>query len=96
MVSKSQIKLIKSLSQKKFRNKHELFVVEGVKGIQEFLNSDFELVSLYSRENIFQVPDKYLTLTDESSLKKVSFLKTPQVALALFKIPVQKNQKLKD
>lgn len=95
MVSKSQIKLIKSLSQKKFRNKHELFVVEGVKGIQEFLNSDFELVSLYSRENIFQVPDKYLTLTDESSLKKVSFLKTPQVALALFKIPVQKRPEIK-
>ncbi|MGA8854690.1 MAG: RNA methyltransferase, partial [Christiangramia sp.] len=69
--------------------------MEGVKGIQEFLNSDFELVSLYSRENIFQVPDKYLTLTDESSLKKVSFLKTPQVALALFKIPVQKRPEIK-
>ena len=53
MVSKSQIKLIKSLSQKKFRNKHELFVVEGVKGIQEFLNSDFELVSLCTPEKNF-------------------------------------------
>ena len=95
MVSKSQIKLIKSLSQKKFRNKHELFVVEGVKGIQEFLNSDFELVSLYATENIFEVSNKNFSLIDETSLKKLSFLKTPQVALALFKIPAQKRPEIK-
>ena len=42
MVSKNQIKLIVSLSQKKHRNEHQLFVVEGIKAIQEFLNSDFQ------------------------------------------------------
>ena len=30
MLSKNQIKLIKSFSQKKYRQQHELFVVEGV------------------------------------------------------------------
>ncbi|MCB7481463.1 TrmH family RNA methyltransferase [Christiangramia sediminis] len=86
MLSKSQIKLIKSLSQKKFRNKHQLFVVEGIKGIQEFLNSDFELVSLYSANSEFDVSDKFLEIIDEKELNKISFLKTPQKALAVFKI----------
>ena len=47
MLSKSQIKLIKSLAQKKFRAQHGLFTVEGVKGITEFLNSLFSLEHLY-------------------------------------------------
>ncbi|TRO64053.1 TrmH family RNA methyltransferase [Christiangramia sabulilitoris] len=87
MVSKSQIKLIKSLSQKKFRNIHKLFVVEGVKGINEFLYSDYELVSIYSTRQKFDVSEKYHLMVEERDLKKISFLKTPQEALAVFKIP---------
>ncbi|MCG9972178.1 TrmH family RNA methyltransferase [Christiangramia crocea] len=87
MVSKNQIKLIKSLSQKKFRNKHELFVVEGLKGIKEFLNSDFDLVSLFTNEIDFDVSEKLVSKIDERELKKLSFLKTPQQALAVFRIP---------
>ena len=52
MISRNQIKLIQSLSQKKYRQKHELFVVEGVKGVQEFLQSAFELHSLYTTESL--------------------------------------------
>lgn len=89
MVSKSQIKLIKSLSQKKFRNRHELFVVEGVKGIREFLNSPYTLDSLYTIGPNFDVPDHLWNLVDEKDLKKISFLKTPQQALAVFSIPEQ-------
>jgi len=96
MVSKSQIKLIKSLSQKKFRNKHGLFVVEGLKGISEFLNSDFKLVSLYTTEDYFQVSDQLISLVDEKELKKISFLKTPQKALAVLKIPEFKGLDFED
>lgn len=92
MVSKSQVKLIKSLSQKKFRNKHNLFVVEGIKGIKEFLDSKFELVSLFSATNEFKVSeDKYFSL-DEPALRKISFLSNPQDGLAIFKIP--ENQEI--
>ena len=87
MVSKSQIKLIKSLSQKKFRNIHELFVVEGIKGINEFLISDYELVSVYTTGERFDVPENQLIMIDEKELNKISSLKTPQKALAVFKIP---------
>ncbi|HKJ48443.1 MAG TPA: RNA methyltransferase, partial [Christiangramia sp.] len=87
MVSKSQIKLIKSLSQKKFRNTHGLFVVEGIKGINEFLNSDYELVSVYSNGEDFNVPENRFIPIDEKELNKISSLKTPQKALAVFEIP---------
>ena len=91
MVSKSQIKLIKSLSQKKFRNKHGLFVVEGIKGIKEFLNSDYELVSVYSTGERFDILEKQFVLIEEKELTKISSLKTPQKALAVFKIPLRKE-----
>lgn len=92
MVSKSQIKLITSLSQKKYRQQHGLFVVEGIKGIQEFLKSDFKLHSLFTVEGFFtDVTD--ITVVSETELKKISFLKTPQKALALFAIPVFKETK---
>ena len=95
MLSKSQIKLIKSLSQKKFRNKHGLFVVEGEKGIREFLNSSFELISLYTTHVNFDADNSFFTAIDENALKKISFLKTPQKALAVFRIPINSNLEIK-
>ena len=53
MVSKNQIKLITSLQQKKYRSIEKLFLAEGVKVIQELLQSNlFNLVLIgpYSRE----------------------------------------------
>jgi TrmH family RNA methyltransferase len=49
-LSKNHLKLITSLSQKKYRQKHKLFAVEGVKVVHEFLNSSFELDILFSTE----------------------------------------------
>ncbi|WP_028374572.1 TrmH family RNA methyltransferase [Leeuwenhoekiella sp. MAR_2009_132] len=86
MVSKSQIKLITSLNQKKYRQQHGLFVVEGIKGIEEFLNSHFKLHSLFTTEGFFD-GQANKELISENELKKISFLKTPQKALAIFEIP---------
>ena len=90
MVSKSQIKLITSLGQKKYRQKNGLFVAEGIKVIGELLNSDFRLEKLFASEAIFEVAKDQFVLIEERELKKISFLKTPQTALGLFKIP-QRN-----
>ena len=46
-LSKNQIKLIKSLDQKKQRNKQQLFVAEGKKVVKELLASSFELEKLF-------------------------------------------------
>lgn len=86
MLSKNRIKLITSLRQKKYRNSHQLFTVEGYKTIKEFLNSDFELEHLYAVEDSFEnvTKDKY-TIISEADLKKISSFKTTNSALAVFK-----------
>ena len=94
MLSKSQIKLITSLEQKKNRERHGLFIAEGIKGISELLNSRFELESLYTTDaKLIATPSK-TSFISAAELKKISRLKTPQVALALFKIPESDSPKL--
>jgi len=90
MLSKSQIKLITSLKQKKYRLQHGFFVVEGVKTITELIHSDFELVTLYTTES-FNFDDTEEEIISETDLKRISFLKTPNKALAIFKIPNSKS-----
>lgn len=93
-LSKSDIKLITSLQQKKYRQKHELFVVEGVKGVQEFLQSSYELEQLFVVEEFaldFSIAEKAITKISTTDLKKISQLKTPNKVLGIFKIPSQKT-----
>jgi len=89
-LSKNYIKLITSLSQKKYRLKHKLFVVEGVKVVHEFLNSSYELEIVFSTDTDFSSTDKFIEVTDQE-LKKISSLKNPNKVLAIFKIPNQIN-----
>ena len=89
-LSKNHIKLITSLSQKKYRQKHKLFVVEGVKVVQEFLNSSYELEIVFSTDTDFSSTNKFIKVTDQE-LKKISSLKNPNKVLAIFKIPNQIN-----
>ncbi len=95
MVTKHQIKLIKSLSQKKYRQQYGLFIAEGIKGVKEFLNSDFELENLYTTDSIFEAPKDLIVEISETELKKMSSLRNPNVALAVFKIPEVKKIKEK-
>lgn len=89
-LSKNHLKLITSLSQKKYRQKHKLFAVEGVKVVHEFLNSYFELDILFSTETSFSHLNNYIEIS-EQELNKISTLKTPNKVLALFKIPEQQR-----
>jgi TrmH family RNA methyltransferase len=90
MISKSNIKLIKSLQQKKFRDELNLFVVEGEKMVQESLQWKGEyLVDLYYTSN--SIIEKNLldnnkaNLISEKELKQISSLQTPNKSLAVFK-----------
>ncbi len=85
MVSKNQIKLITSLQQKKYRFAHQLFFAEGIKVIQELVESNFELVHLYTTQNDFEEVSKdKKTIIPESDLKKITALATPNSCLAVF------------
>ncbi len=90
MLSKSQIKLITSLKQKKFRQQHHLFVVEGIKTITELLQSNFEIYALYTTETL-NSDAKNEIIISETDLKRISFLTSPNKALAVFKIPQPKR-----
>ena len=88
MVSKNQIKRITSLQQKKFRKQEQLFFVEGVKGVQELLDSNFELLELYTTNTeLFAVASNKVCEVTNAELEKISALTTPNSCLALFKIP---------
>ncbi len=91
MITKSQIKLISSLHQKKHRLAHNLFFAEGVKVIQELLDSNFELEHLYVTEVIFEdIEVSKITMISDADLKKTSALATPNNCLAVFRIPTSK------
>ena len=88
MVSKNQIKLISSLHQKKHRQTHQLFIAEGIKGIQELLDAHFELEHLYTTQTDFEtVAGNLKTLVTDADLKKMSALASPNTCLAVFKMP---------
>lgn len=96
-ISKNQIKLIASLSQKKYRLKYKLFIAEGVKVVRELLSSSFELETLFCVVGFdFEVFDQKIVRISESDLQKISNLKTPNKVLGLFRIPDQKPPKDKN
>lgn len=87
MVSKNQIKLISSLEQKKYRQKYGLFFTEGTKVISEFYKSGWKLHTLFSTKTLPFISHSKTVLISEYELKKISALKTPQDALAVFYLP---------
>ena len=96
MLIKSRVKYIQSLGQKKFRDNEGVFVAEGPKIINEFLNApNVQLISLMAVsewiEDNQKLLDKYedsdLMEIKQGELEKISFLSTPNQVLGLFKKP---------
>ena len=88
MLSKNQIKLITSLKHKKYRIELQLFVAEGIKGMNEFLNSNSRLENLFCTEEVYPAFKKFdPQIISETELSKISGLTTPNKVLGLFKIP---------
>jgi len=92
LISKSQIKLIRSLQQKKYRSKLKLFVAEGPKVINELLTAKFKLHSLYvTVEDLFT--GVHSEIISDEEISKISFLKNANNSVAVFTIPEQKKPK---
>ena len=89
MLSKNEIKLIKSLKYKKQRYLNKMFVVEGKKSVYEFINSKFVLHKLFSID-ISEFSINNVVQLSQSELEKISFLSNPNDHLAIFKIPNEK------
>ncbi len=97
MLSKSTIKLIKSLGLKKYRTKENLFLVEGDKMVLEVIQSCLQIRELILAPD-FQYRDKIqnkniskITEVEYRELKQCSFLKNPQSSMAICEIPAKKS-----
>ena len=91
-LSKSNLKLITSLQQKKYRQKHKLFVAEGIKVVNELLNSSLEVSQIFTTDDSLEfINGTNFTIVSENELKKVSTLKKPNKVLGLFEIPEKED-----
>lgn len=75
-MTSNEIKFIRSLAQKKFRDSSGLFVVEGEKLVAEALASRLTVEKVYRREEI-----------GEAAMARISALSSPSPALALVRRP---------
>ncbi len=95
MLSKNQQKFISSLAVKKYREQERCFVVEGVKPVDELLNSKLQIRQVYATSVWLDAKRiKELTRTgivwqevSEAELVKVSQLKTANQVLAIAGMP---------
>ena len=95
MVTKNQIKLIKSLAFKKNRIKNQLFIVEGKKIAEELLDSDYEIVSVFAtRDWIARNMFNTVIQVSNTELNRISNQKSPNEVLMLVKI--KKHQIIDD
>lgn len=75
-ISNNEIKRIKALQQKKFRDETGLFVAEGEKMVDEARSSSFHIENIYRRDEI-----------GEEAMKRISSLSSPSPALAVIRKP---------
>ena len=75
-ISNNDIKRVKALQQKKFRDETGLFTVEGEKMVDEAVASPFQVESIYRREDI-----------GEEAMKRISALSSPSPVLAVVHKP---------
>lgn len=72
MISNNDIKRIKALQQRKFRDESGMFIVEGEKMVEELLQSGWNVDGVYRRDEI-----------GEDVMKRISALANPSPILAV-------------
>ena len=90
MVSKNEMKLIKQLEQKKYRERYGLFVAEGPKVVGDLLKCGFRAHKMFATAAYCgpSVPTGVQpTEVNEEELRRISFLQHPQQVLAVFFLP---------
>lgn len=80
VISNAEIKQIRSLREKKFRDMLGLFVVEGEKMVREALDSGLDVVKVWRSEEI-----------GESAMERISAFSSPSPVLAVVRKPQEKS-----
>ena len=74
MISNNEIKQLRALQNKKFRDETGLFVVEGEKMVAEAMTSDFTVEKVYRRDEI-----------GAEAMSRISSLSSPSPVLAVLR-----------
>jgi TrmH family RNA methyltransferase len=92
MVTKSELKYIQSLSDKKVRLETGCFIAEGVKLVGEMIAAGYPLKAVYALDS-WESPDATLEVTriEAFELEKMSMLQTPNQVLAVAMMPQKKE-----
>jgi len=90
MISKSKLKIVKSLNYKKNRLNSNCFVIEGIKGIIEVLKSNYNVEFTVVSKKIYDKYSSYLTgykiyILEENEIRKASNLKNNIVGFSVVK-----------
>ena len=91
-ISKAQVKRVRSLQQKKFRDELGLFVAEGEKCVEELMKA-FELV--YRIQSTDRFTDRVQTgslIATPTEIEQMSSLRTPQGVIGVFKKRIQPSE----
>jgi TrmH family RNA methyltransferase len=95
MLTQGQIKLIRSLSDKKVRRENHLFIVEGVKCVNELLHSSYNIRAIFALKEWSDKASPKLknkvTVINEDLLDRISHLSKPNKVVALVDIPEINN-----
>ena len=90
MISKNQIKFVKSLQLKKHRIEHRCFIVESTKNVLEILKSDYEIVQLFATKKWIELNkvDVSVSVNEivEKELDRISALKTASEVLVVVRM----------
>ena len=90
MITKNQIKLIKSLRLKKNRKQSGFFVAEGEKIVDELLESDLDSINLFSTSEKYKSLKNHISI-NYTQLKQISNQKSPNDVVGIFQIPQDKE-----
>ena len=86
MISKNQIKFIKQLELKKYRQREGLFVAEGPKVVGDLMTR-YRPTAIYATDDYTPPCAAEVQRISDDELRKVSFLQHPQQVVALFPLP---------
>ena len=85
MLTKADIRLVRSLADNRARTDEGLFVAEGGKLIGELRASTLRIRRIYALDGVFAGED--VTTVSPKEMERLSLLKTPSDSLALVEIP---------
>ena len=88
MITNSELKYIKKLGRKRYRDLYSHFVVEGEKVFKDFFASNIPIFKSYSTKKI---RGQNNIIVSDNCMKRMTFLKNSSDVLGIFSIPKRKR-----